>query len=100
MADIDRAERCKCGADAIRHFAPRFIHLTGTKVTHAEFNPGLGCVVRNAAHKRELMKIKGVEEIGNEPPEKIHKYYDERREEKIEKAYDDATAGWVGDGTS
>lgn len=98
--ESDKDEVCpKCGEFGVRDFAPKKIHLMNTKVTHAEFNPGLGCVVNNKKHMSELCKIKGVEPIGNEKPESIHKHYDKAREEKADKAYEDATHGWIGDGT-
>ncbi len=59
--DSDKDEVCsKCGEFAVRDFCPQKIHLVNTKVTHAEFNPGLGCVVKNKKHMEEICKIKGV----------------------------------------
>lgn len=98
--EMENEEACpKCGEISVRQFIPSRIHLVGTKVTHPEYNPGLGCVVHDKQHKRELMRARGLEEVGSEPVESIHKHYDKAREEKIEKAYDEATKGWVGDGT-
>jgi len=85
IVDIDRDELClNCDHKLIS----KDRRITGgngflyEKVENAEFNPGLGCVVRNRSHKRELCKRMGVEEIGNEKPESIHKYFDKSREEK------------------
>lgn len=99
--EMDRVERCeKCDSVSIRNFIPRIAHFIGTKVEHPEYNPGLGCIVRNKDHRKELCKLKGVQEIGNESPEKLHKYYDKAREEKREQAWAEADRGWVGDGSS
>lgn len=93
-------ERCShCNTVSTRDFVPSRLFLNKTSVQHAEYNPGLGCIVRNEAHRKELCKIKGVEEIGNEKPESLHKYYDKKREEKLEQAWADVDKGWIGDGT-
>lgn len=98
--DMERNENCeRCGEFALRQFVPSRVHLIGTKVEDAEYNPGLGCVVRNKKHRAEIAKSKGLEEVGNESVTSMHKHFDKAREEKIDKAYDDATKGWVGDGT-
>lgn len=92
VKDIDQNENCpKCGEFGIRDFCPEKIHFTGTKVTHAEFNPGLGAVVKNARHKDRLMKEKNVVEIGNDfkSGESMQKEFDTKREEKLKKSWDD-----------
>lgn len=91
VADIDNPEVCeKCNSDAIRLFRPR-IYLNNTSVQHAEYNPGLGCVVRNRDHAKEIAKQKGMVEIGNDfaSGHKMQKGYDNEREEKFNKSYDD-----------
>jgi putative FmdB family regulatory protein len=73
VADMDREEPClKCEAPAERQFTAR-VHFIGAKVTHAEYNPGLGCVVKNKSHKDDLLKAKGLVEVGNEKPETLHR---------------------------
>jgi putative FmdB family regulatory protein len=91
--DIDVTEYCpKCGEFAVRQFVPTRIHLSGTAVTHAEFNPGLGCVVKNKRHKEYLMKAKGVQEVGNDfkSGESMNAHFDKAREEKMRKRWEDA----------
>ena len=99
-AQFEREEHCpSCNATATRQFLPQRIYLSGTKVQEAEYNPGLGCVVRNKQHRQELCKIKGVEEIGNDfPPESMHKHYDKVREERHERSWAEEDKGWVGEG--
>jgi len=47
----------------------------------------LGCVVNGRAHRKEVAKLKGLEEIGNE---KInHEKIDNERTQKLEKRWDD-----------
>ena len=50
----------------------------------AQYNPAFGCMVKNRRHRAELAKQFGVEEIGNEPINKIHDTIDKEREKKLE----------------
>lgn len=98
-ADYDRKEPCpKCGDLTSRQFTASRIHLHHTKVQEAEYNPGLGCIVKNRQHREEICRQRGLEEIGNEKPETLHKYFDKAREEKREKLWAEADKGWVGNG--
>jgi putative FmdB family regulatory protein len=100
VSDRDIEEPCpKCTQSCERVFIPRLIHLSGTKVQEAEYNPGLGCVVKNNTHLKEICRQRNIEPIGNEKIETVHKHYDKSREEKLEKAWSEADKGWVGDGT-
>jgi putative FmdB family regulatory protein len=47
-------------------------------VEHPEYNPGLGCVVKNRAHRAQIAKEKGLEEVGNEKPSSMHKAAEKR----------------------
>lgn len=88
VADMDRAEYCKaCNQIAKRQFVPSRLHLSGTKVEHAEYNPGLGCVTKSKRHRAEIAKQKGLVELGNEKPDSIHKHFDGEREQKLAKPY-------------
>lgn len=85
LRDIDRLEPCpKCNGDTKRDFAPIKLHLSKTKVQHAEYNPGLGTVVKNQRHKEDLCKRMGVEPIGNDygSGEKMQKKFEADREAK------------------
>lgn len=97
---MEREEACDCGTIAVRLFRPSPNNIFKSKglVENPEYNPGLGCVVKNKKDLKEICKAKGLEPIGNEKPETVHKYYDTKRQEKIDKAYDDADKGWVGSG--
>lgn len=89
--DIDTNEVCpRDGHPAIREFVPTKVYINGAKVTHAEFNPGLGAIVKNEHHKRELMKRKGVVEVGNDfgSGEKMQKEFDTARTTKREKEWE------------
>jgi len=60
----------------------------GASVENPEYNPGLGCIVKNKKHREELCKIKNVVEIGNEKPNTIHKSFEKQREEKRKKVWE------------
>lgn len=84
VKEIDNIEHCpKCERVAARQFSFR-VHFIGAKVTHPEYNPGLGCVVKDAQHKDYLLKSKNLVEIGNDykSPDNIHKEFETKREEK------------------
>lgn len=96
---MEQPEACsRCNEVAIREFVPSHIHFIGTSVQNTEWNPGLGCLVKNKKHREEIAKRKGVVEIGNETTETIHKYFDKSRAEKLDKAYDEGCEGWQGNG--
>jgi putative FmdB family regulatory protein len=91
VADMEREERCtRCDAPAVRAFVPSRVFFSGTSVQNAEYNPGLGCVVKDKAHREEIAKRRGLIEIGNDyqSPDSLHKKFDQTREEKREQAYE------------
>lgn len=85
VKDIERSENCpQCGEFAERKFVPSRLYLAGTSVEHAEYNPGLGQIVKNKQHKKEICKRMGVVEVGNDfrSSEGIHKHFDSERKAK------------------
>ncbi len=93
VKDIDVTETCpQCGDFAERKFVPSKVYFSGTEVRDAEYNPGLGAVVKSKRHREELAKRKGLVEIGNDfkSSESIHKKFDEERSEKREQRYEQA----------
>lgn len=76
-----------CGKDARRVFTCN-VHFTGTKIEDAEFNPGLGKITKSKRHRDELAKRMDVVEVGNEKPETIHKHFDQDRETKRKKSWE------------
>lgn len=90
VKDIDVNEFCDCGAPAERVFVPSRVYFSGAKVAHAEYNPGLGCVVKNDRHKKDIMKRKGLVEIGNDfkSPKSIHKTFEQERKSRRAKRWE------------
>jgi putative FmdB family regulatory protein len=81
--DMDAPEECaNCKVEAKRVIcAPRGFINAG--VENAEFNAGLGCVTKNRQHRAEICKRRGLEEIGNEKPDTIHKAADDALASKL-----------------
>jgi len=48
---------------------------------NASYNPGLGCWTKGTKHARQIAKSRGLIEVGNEDPGKIHKENDKLRED-------------------
>lgn len=91
LAEIDNPEFCPgCKRKGKREFAPRAIYLNKTSVHHPEYNPGLGCVVKNERHKKYLMQSKGLVEVGNDygSGEKMQEKFEKDRAEKKEKEWE------------
>lgn len=86
VAEIDNSESCpKCLVTSNRTIAVP--NLMAVNDWTESFNYGLGCVVKNKAHQREILRKyadQGREliEIGTEPVENLHKKYDRQREDK------------------
>ncbi len=89
---MENTEWCPtCDNPAIRQFVPKKLHIKGASVEHAEYNPGLGAVVKNKKHREELCKRNGVVEVGNDykTSDTMQDTFDKSREEKLNKRYED-----------
>ena len=88
MHDASNVEQCEmCDNILTRVYcAP---HIIGAAVQHAEYNPGLGCVIKNKKHRAEVAKRKGLVEIGNDSSaESIHKEAERTLKDKHEKSWE------------
>ncbi len=82
-------EHCeRCNAPARREFFPKHLHYSGTKVTHAEWHPAFGRVIKNQRDLKYEVDKTGAIEVGNEKPERIKKHFDDLREERRNKSWD------------
>ena len=84
-----------CGADGTRSEVEPFridklCLTTGSGVSTEEYNPGLGCVTKSIKDAERIAKSRGLEPVGNEPPENLHKHFDRQREETREQRWRDA----------
>lgn len=62
----------------------------GAKVEDATFHPAFGKVIRNSKHAQEEAKSRGMIELGNESPDKIHSGFERQRQETRVARYEDA----------
>ena len=93
IADIDNLESCpECCAfcnPATRQIAR--VNFTGAADWNTQsWNPALGCYTRNTRHARQIAKSRGMEEVGTEPPEKIHAAFERQQAETREQRWKDA----------
>lgn len=97
ISDYDKSAdtpcpRCKniCGS-ADRDLSGQRNYFIGEKVESAEYNPGLGCVVRSKKDRDEKAKIKGLVEIGNDfkSGDDHHDHFEKVREKEQEKKWED-----------
>ncbi len=91
VSDLDRVETCAyCSKHLARQFSPH-VHFIGTSVQSAEYNYGLGFVVKNKRHREELAKQKGLIEVGSDygTSEKMQKSFDTERAHKFAKRWED-----------
>jgi len=78
--DYNREEHCpNCDDEAARVFSTPYI----PKAYHAEYNQGLGCVVKSKKHKEEICKRKGLIEVGSEKLDTIHKESEKTHKQKL-----------------
>lgn len=89
MSESSREEKCDKCSTILRRIYTSF-HVIGASVENAEYNPGLGCVVKNKRHREEIAKQRGLTEIGNDfgSGEKMQKHFEKKRKDEREKAWD------------
>lgn len=70
---MEEPEQCsRCQTLGSRRFLPARVFFTKTAVTHAEYNPGLGKVIQNQAHLKDVLAEhhdktgKQIVEVGND----------------------------------
>lgn len=86
MSEYNTPETCpKCAGSAYKLpslFAVDKLSLTtGSGVSTEEYNPGLGCYTKSTKDAERIAAKRGLEPIGSEPVEKLHKRYEKQREE-------------------
>lgn len=91
VATRDEPSNCpKCGAPGTRQLTLPSIDKTAAGGWNQQsFNPGLGCWTMSNKHAEQIAKSRGLEPIGDEPVEKLHKHYDNARKEKRERVWAD-----------
>lgn len=88
VKDFDLKHSCpQCEHTETQIVISSKIHHIGARVQNAEFNPGLGCVVKNKQEREEIAKQKGLIEVGNERPDTLYKESVVKREKEKEKEW-------------
>lgn len=90
LADIERVEPCEKCSQPGKRFIAGFTFYGADDWDKAEWNPAFGCVVRNRKHRAQLAKERGLIEIGNEDPNKIHAHYEAQRASDNERRWREA----------
>ena len=98
IKSLDDPEACPgCAALETRRCLQRVNFNGASDWDKAEYNPGLGCVVKNTKHRERLAKERGLIEVGNEDVSKVIKTQDAKLEsasdERFEKAFDPVLHG-------
>ena len=89
---ITHCPKCdgECGKES-RDYSNNSFTFIGTAVQSAEYNPGLGCVVKDNYHKSEILKKKNLVEVGNDfnGGEKMQKEYETKKRQEHERKWAD-----------
>ena len=91
IADRDEPSTCpKCGAPGTKQLsAPNIDKTSAGSWNQTSYNPGLGCWTKSTKHAEQIAKARGLEPVGNEPIDNIHKKFEKDREEKREARWAD-----------
>jgi hypothetical protein len=92
MSDSHTEEHCpRCAVVAVKGVAnfqvDKLCLTTGAGISTTEYNPGLGCYTESTRHAERIASRRGLEPIGTEPVDKLHKTFEKKREEKREERW-------------
>lgn len=92
IAEIDNPEACpECGKEGRRQLQAPMLDRTAAGDWNTQtLHPALGCYTRSNKHARQIAKARGLEEVGNESPEKIHKHFETQQSETRQRRWDEA----------
>ena len=88
VAEIDTKEICfKCGEkDPERKTA--LSNLEKSSMQQPYYEPALGCIIKGKEHKKNILKEKGLEEVGSTSPDTMYKDLELQREKAKAKEWD------------
>jgi hypothetical protein len=83
VATRDDPQSCpKCGTPGTRQIdLPNLDKTSAGSWNQQSYNPGLGCWTKSTKHAEQIAKQRGLEPIGNEPVDNLHKNFEKQREE-------------------
>lgn len=92
MSEYDSPEPCAvCKRPATRRLAIPNIDKTAAGTWNTQsWHPALGCYTRSDQHAQKIAKARGLEAVGTEAPEKIHKHFEKQREDTRERRWAEA----------
>ena len=90
VSQIDELEHCpQCDGEITQRLIAKQQSFSGADQWDCmAYDHAFGQVVKNNAHRRRLAKERGLEEVGTEPPEKIHKHYESQLEKQLSDSWD------------
>ncbi len=90
MSAIDEPETCPdCQNAGMRRISRTHFYGAGDW-NNQQWNPGLGCYTKSNGHARQIAKNRGLEEVGNEKVETIHKTFEKQRDDTRERRWQEA----------
>ncbi len=80
LAELDRPEPCPaCQSEQTARYFVRSYFYGASDWNKLEYNPGLGQWVKGGSKERaRICKERGLIEVGNEDPDKVAKYQDDK----------------------
>ena len=98
VAEYQTPEACtECSGETKKLVSKNTSFYGATDWDTAHYNPAFGKVMKSNKHAKQEAKRLGMDEIGNESVERVHKKFDDAREEKRSKSYDDICSTNLGE---
>lgn len=89
VTKFDRIEVCeRCGNEDTERLIS-MVNLEHSSMQQPYYEPALGCVIKGKGHKNQILKQKGLEEVGTTSPDSMYKELEGQREKRMAKAWDD-----------
>ena len=89
VADFDKKEDCKgCGSGQTERLIA-MVNLEHSSMQQPYYEPALGCIIKGKEHKRQILKQKGLEEVGTTSTDNLYKDLELQREKRMAQAWDD-----------
>jgi putative FmdB family regulatory protein len=90
ISEIDREETCQeCGKVAERQMPRRFGFTGASDWNTQTWNHGLGCFTKSNREAEKIAKARGLEPVGTEKVENLHKQADKAREDNYKARWSD-----------
>lgn len=92
VADMDLVQACPtCGSHGTRQLtAPNIDKTAAGSWNQQSYNHGLGCWTKSQKHAEQIAKSRGLEPVGNEPPDNLHKAAEKTQQEIRDKRWAEA----------